>query len=353
MLLFKSIRRPALAALVLSLLLALAGCDFVIQPLGGADGRTLVYVAAGKLGAPNGGIICTRVGCIIIDPMLSPTIGDALHAQAVAKSRLFWDNLWAKSPSKPRTQAPGVFYVLNTTFRASHTFGNQVFDKADIISTAKAKERLEADGPAMRAELANTWKVPGLDSHGTTSAVLTVDDGSTFNIDTPDIKVKFISVGDCVGEGDAVVLLPAQKVLFAGDLVLPGFMPYHKGRSLTVRRWIAKLKEIEKWDIETVVPGHGEIAKKEAVTTQREFLEALVSEVQQAIKDGKDIQQTVDAVKLPAKYKTWVRHNEWLGENVRLVYRELKPGAQPEGKKAEGAGAVRPPQVDGPDAFTE
>jgi glyoxylase-like metal-dependent hydrolase (beta-lactamase superfamily II) len=346
--------RQALTATAAALLLLCAGCDFTVQPIGGAGGagdRTLVHVTAGKGGAPNGGIICTRVGVIVIDPMLSPTVGEAIQSQAAAKSRIFWDNLYSTLRRKPRTQAPPVMYVLNTTFRASHSFGNQVFEKADIISTTKAKERLEADGPAMRAELQNDWRVPGMDAHGTTSATLTVDDGSTFNIDTQDIKVKFISVGDCVGEGDAVVYLPAQKVLFAGDIVVPGFMPYHKGRSLTVRHWIDKLKEIEKWDIDTVVPGHGEVTRKDAITTQREFLEALLSEVQQSIKDGKDVQQTVAAVKLPAKYHGWTRYSEWLGENVKLVYRELKP----DGKKAEGpgVGVAKSPPVDGPDAFSD
>ena len=56
------------AALALILcLVVLTGCDIDVQPVGGAEGRTLVYSFVGRQGVPNGGIICTRIGCIVID----------------------------------------------------------------------------------------------------------------------------------------------------------------------------------------------------------------------------------------------------------------------------------------------
>lgn len=336
--------------LAAALLVLMTGCDFFVQPLGGTEGRTQVYVAAGKLGAPNAGIICTSLGCVVVDPMLSPTVAANLHAQAMAKSRIFWDNKFAARKERPRTQAPPVLYVLNTTFRASHSFGNQEFEKADIISTAKAKDRLESDGRSMREELRDAWKVPGLEGHAVTAATLTVE--GTLTLDTPEVKIQFVSMGDCVGEGDAVVYLPVQKVLFAGDLVIPGFMPYHKGRTPTARKWIAALIALEKWDIETVVPGHGEVAKKDAIRQQREFLEALVAEVDTAVKAGKGADDAALAVKLP-KYSKWTRYDDWLAENVKLVHRELKSGKPAISVGEGGAGVVEPKLVDRPDAFRD
>ena|GEM_PF-1979962 len=341
-----------LKASALLMCVLLTGCDFTVVPLGGAEGRSNVYVAAGKNGAPNAGIICTRIGCVIIDPMLSPTISEQLHNQAIAKSRAFWETYHQRSKERQRTQAPPVLYVLNTTFRASHTFGNQEFEKADIISTPKARTRLETDGRSMREELRDQWKVPGLEGHATVPATLTVD--GTMNIDTPEVKIQFISMGDCVGEGDAVVYLPGQKTLFAGDLVIPGFMPYYKSRTLTVRYWIEALKTLEKWEIETVVPGHGEVARKDAIKQQREFLEALVQEVDAAIKVGKTLEEAAQSVKL-SKYSRWVRYDDWLAENVKLVYNELKNKSSTSlpVSSGGGAGAVRPGLLEAPDAFRE
>lgn len=344
-------RRTCVLALTLAALLPLTGCDFVVSPLGGSEGRTHVYVAAGKGGAPNAGIICTRNGCVVIDPMLSPMIGASLHSQALAKSRIFWDNLHAQRKERARTQAPPVLYVLNTTFRASHTFGNQEFERiADIVSTPRARDRLELDGRAMREELRDQWKVPGLEGHAVTSATLTVD--GTMNIDTPEVKIQFIAMGDCVGEGDAVVYLPGSKVLFAGDMVIPGFIPYHKGRSATVRNWIAALTKLETWEIESVVPGHGDVARKDAIKTQREFLEALVGEVTQAMASGKSIDEAAQSVKL-SKYSKWVRYDDWFAENVKLVYRELKGAPAAAAGSAAGAGVVEPRVVNTLDNFRD
>jgi cyclase len=284
--------------------------------------------------------------------MLSPENGRALQAEALAKSRIYWDQLYKQQKERPRTQAPPVLYVLNTTFRGTHTFGNQEFGLADIISTPKAKTRLETDGRLMREELRDQWKVPGLETHATTAATLTVE--GTLSLDTPEVKIQFISVGDCVGEGDAVVFLPGQKVLFAGDVVIPGFMPYFKGRTLTVRHWIETLKALEKLDIESVVPGHGELAKKDGIKQEREFLEALVSAVQEAIKAGKTMEDAAKTVKLP-DYVKWTRYDEWLGENVKLVYRELKekPPAAEEKSGGPGLGVAEPGLLEKGDPYRD
>ncbi len=336
---------------VVASLVVLCGCDVDIQPVGGAEGRTLVYSFVGRQGVPNGGIICSRIGCIVIDPPLSPTLGDTVNSQALAKSKTFWDAYHNTRKERAATLQPPVLYVLNTTFRATHTFGNQSFDKADIISTPRAKDRLVRDGPAMREELRDQWKIPGLERHYTAAATLTVE--GTMNIDTPEVKVQFISMGDCVGEGDAVVYLPGQKVLFAGDLVTPNNIPNAKGRTQTVRAWIEALKRLETFDIETVVPGHGDVAKKDAIAAQRKFLENLVADVDANVKKGATIDQTTTSVTLDA-YKGWSHYSDWLKENVKLVYRELKGEPMPATEAGKvGVGSVQPLNAERADPFRD
>ena len=340
------------AALALILcLVVLTGCDIDVQPVGGAEGRTLVYSFVGRQGVPNGGIICTRIGCIVIDPPLSPLVGDTINSQALSKSKIFWDNYHNTRKERPGTLQPPVLYVLNTTFRATHTFGNQSFDKADIISTPKAKDRMVRDGPAMREELRDQWKIPGLERHYTAAATLTVD--GTMNIDTPEVKVQFISMGDCVGEGDAVVYLPGQKVLFAGDMVTPNNIPYAKGRTQTVRAWIDALKKLETFEIDIVIPGHGDVGRKDSIATQRKFLEELVAAVDSEIKKGATIDHAATTVTLDA-YKGWSHYSEWLGENVKLVYRELKGEPMPAVEAGKvGAGTVQPLNAERVDPFRD
>ena len=201
----------------------------------------------------------------------------------------------------------------------------------------------------MREELRQLWHVPGLETHYTAAATLTVD--GTLNLETPEAKVQFMSMGDCVGEGDAVVYLPFAHVLFAGDIVAPNYVPYYKGRTPTIRAWIKALKKLDALDIDTVVPGHGELARKEAITHQREFLEALLSSAEAAIKSGQTADQAAQSIKLDT-FAAWEHYNDWLGENVKLVYRELQ--GEPAGETAPvGAGIVQPKAVERSDAFRD
>ena len=102
-----------------------------------------------------------------------------------------------------------------------------------------------------------------------TSATISFDGALTLH--SPEVEVRMVSVGDCVGEGYAVIYLPQQKILFAGDVVLVGFVPYYRGRTLSVRNWISQLKQLEKTlpDDVLIVPGHGPQGGKELLRQQR------------------------------------------------------------------------------------
>jgi len=338
-------------------LLAVTGCEYDLKPLKGADGQTLVYAAVGKGGAPNSGIVLTRIGAVVIDPPLSPTIGERINAFAWAKSKIFWDNLYKNQKSAPSTLAPPVLYVLNTTYRGSHSFGNRAFDKsADFISSEKAGKKLADidENAKMREVLKNEFHVPGVENQVTLRPTITVE--GTMSINTEDVEIKFITMGDCVGEGDAVVYLPQQKILFAGDLVIPGFVPYPKGRTATIGNWIAALDRLEKLEIDVVVPGHGFEGGKDLIAKQKAFLQALVAQTQAAIKAGKTVEQAMKEVQLP-NFGTWANSNEWLAGNVRLAYEELTKGSSnSRGQGANpnagtGAAAASAKGIEGFDGF--
>jgi len=341
-------------AVAVALLTLLPGCDYVVQPLKGTEGRTQVYAAVGREGAPNAGIIVTSLGAIVIDPPLAPGLGDRMNADALNRSKTFWDELHKNRSEKPRTLAPPVLYVLNTTYRGSHSFGNQAFDNvADIITSERAgKNMAHVDTVRrMREVLKTEFKVPGLDNHHMTPPTITFEGSLTLR--TPEIEVKMISLGDCLGEGDCVIYLPQQKVLFAGDVVIPNFMPYTEGRTATTRNWIKALQYLNTLDIDTVVPGHGPVGGKDLIKNQLDFLTALVLEVKRAAEAGKNAEAAAKEIKLPT-YANWARYNEWLPGNVKLIHRELTaPAAEKAADPAGGAGAAVPTGMAKPDAFSD
>jgi cyclase len=341
----------ALAAALLAVLLS--GCDYDVQPLRGTEGRTLVYAAVGRLGAPNAGIILTSNGALVVDPGLCPDWGGRLNLDALRRSKTFWDSKHRGPGQAPPTLPPPVLYVLNTTYRASHTFGNQSFlPTAEIIASEKAGKHMAnaSEVRNMRELLRDRFKVPGLQDHYLVEPTITFDGALT--IRTPEVEVKLLAMGDCVGEGDAVVYLPQQKVLFAGDLVLVGFVPYYEGRTPSVRNWIAALKKLEEQmdDDVQIVPGHGPVGGKELLKQQREFLGALAAAVNACVAARKSVDETVREVKLP-NYAKWQKYDEWLGENVRLIYQELTAPAAPRAAEAAGGGAMAEPAAEAPDRY--
>jgi len=339
-----------LRALALLTLVLASGCEYDVRPLRGQEGRSLVYAAIGREGAPNAGIIVTSIGAIVIDPPLSPDLGERLNLDALRRSKTFWDQKHRSTGQ--RTGPPPVLYVLNTTYRASHTFGNQAFNAtADFIASQKAARHMAdlLEGRKMRQLLKDEFDVKGLGRHGLTSATISFEGSLTLH--APEVEVRMVSVGDCVGEGDAMVYLPQQKILFTGDLVLVGFVPYYRGRTPSVRNWIAQLKRLEDTlpDDVLIVPGHGPQGGKELLRQQREFLEALVVAVKTSLLARKGLKQTMQEVKLP-NYAGWKGY-QWLGENVRLVYEELSKKGSTESSSSGGATMVSPSGVEGPDLY--
>jgi len=348
-------RLTARIVAVLALLCALPSCDYVVKPIKGVEGRTHVYAAVGAKGAPNAGIIVTSLGAIVIDPPLTPDLGNRLNNDALSRSRTFWDEFHKNRQEQPHTLAPPVLYVLNTTYRASHTFGNQAFSAtADVITSDRAGKNL-ADintNRKMRQVLQTQFQVPGMEKHAITEPVITFE--GTLTLHTPEVEIKMISLGDCMGEGDTAIYLPQHKVLFAGDVVIPGFMPYPEGRTLSTSNWIKALQYLKTLDLDVVVPGHGEVREgKEAkalIEGQLLFLQTLRAEVNRAISAGKTEEQAAKEIKLPA-YATWIKYDAWLGDNVRLVFKELS-GATAD-KSVGGTGGPFPHGIANPDAFTD
>jgi glyoxylase-like metal-dependent hydrolase (beta-lactamase superfamily II) len=86
-------------------------------------------------------------------------------------------------------------------------------------------------------------------------------------------------------------------VLFLGHLFSNGSFP--RLTSTDVRRWIADLRELESWDADVYVPGHGPPGDKKQLGRFRAYLEWLVSEIQTRIQQGKtlaEIRQEVNPV---------------------------------------------------------
>jgi len=75
--------------------------------------------------------------------------------------------------------------------------------------------------------------------------------------------------------GDVLVRLPAEGVLFAGDMVWGQVTPLAAVGSVT--GWLAQMDTIARWPLTTVVPGHGNIGGAELIDSTRRYLDWILT----------------------------------------------------------------------------
>jgi len=304
--------------------------NFEIVKLG--DG---LYSCIHKIGGKaicNVGIIDNGNETIIFDTFLSPDVATEL-LQIVEKLDL--------SPIK---------YVVNSHSHNDHIRGNQVFpEDVKIISTTRTKELIEEWEPLDIAEekkfapsrLAHydslnqafvgdktsrkyqqilMWR-PYYEtlskSHieiKTRLPDIFVDSLQYF--DGPNRRIQLISKGQGHTESDLILYLPDDKILFTGDLIFNKCHPYVPHGSIS--NWKDWLDFMNTMDIQTIMPGHGDIGTKDLVDHMKDYLTNLEISARNMYLNGQG-KEDIESIEIPAKYKEWW-FDRFYASNLRFAY---------------------------------
>jgi glyoxylase-like metal-dependent hydrolase (beta-lactamase superfamily II) len=236
----------AAAALCLSLA-GLAVAEPVVRAVPVADNVWLVQGEA-ALGSPSNGnfisnaaFVATRDGVVVIDALGSPDLAESLLAEI---ERV------AKRP---------VSHVIVTHYHADHIYGLQAFKArgATIIAHAAALEYLNSDLAQRRLEASRVELAPWVDENTRLVPADRWIDGVTV-LETGGERFEIHPVGPSHTPEDLVVWLPSRKVLFAGDLVFRGRIPF-VGQADS-RKWIDALDRLIAFRPDVLVPGHGPVS---------------------------------------------------------------------------------------------
>ena len=215
---------------------------------------------------------------------------------------------WLKMEIAKITDQP-VRYVIYSHHHNDHITGGSVFaDQALFVSHQAAQPKILA----------------AADPH-TPVPTLTFTD--RMSIDLGGKRVELIYTGKNHSDNSLVVLLPQNKLLFAVDFIPVETVAYRALPDGYPDDWIDSLKQVERLDFDTLVPGHGKVGKKEHVRLFREYLEALRSAVSEQLQKGATLEEAKKNVRLP-KYEQWYGYADWFTENVEGMYRYLsqRPG---------------------------
>jgi len=120
--------------------------------------------------------------------------------------------------------------------------------------------------------------------------------------------------------GDAIVYLPAEKIVLTGDVLESG-VPMM--RSAYPVEWLGVLESIKKLDWNIVIPGHGGIQRnRETIDGFSSYLQDLVTGVKQAAAKGMSSDQAVKSVDL-SKYSKMPNYDDRNADAVRRTYAEV------------------------------
>lgn len=255
----------------------------------------------GEDGATNSGFVVTDAGVVVID-----TQGPRELAQKLRE-------MIREVTDKP------VIYVVNTHYHGDHTFGNQYFAKTRaIISHAKTRKNLIERDQAHRERFLKFFGEGSLDNFVLTLPTMTIQQGMTLRVGGRTFEIMHFGQGHT--DGDLVVYLPEERILFSGDLVYNQRLPWVGDGDTGA--WLGVLSELSKLDVQLCVPGHGDIGDATLITGFSDYLIRLRLQVATLMDKGLGPEDIKNKLRLPA-YSGFKMYDKWLGLNAMKVYEEL------------------------------
>jgi glyoxylase-like metal-dependent hydrolase (beta-lactamase superfamily II) len=265
------------------------------------------------LGCSNSGLL-NRDGGLVVD-----TFWDLPHTRAMMAQ---YARVW-REPARR---------VVNTHHNGDHCWGNQLFTGAEIIGHRRCAEMMQKESAALLQGLRNATDnsdpaIAGfarlLADWDFTGVVLTppttlIDD--RLSLDLGGLRADLIYVGPAHTAGDVIVHLPAERIVFTGDVLFRLCTPI--GWEGTTERWCRALDEIVALDPAVVVPGHGPLCGVEGPREMKAYLEYVRDESRRFFEQGV---AALDAAKRidPGPYAGWTEP-ERIVFNVARAYRELR-----------------------------
>ena len=246
------------------------------------------YYAQGlsALGSPlnqnfisNAGVVIAPQGVVVIDALGSPELARRLIQEI------------RKLTDKP------ISYVIVTHYHADHIYGLQVFKDAgaQIIAQEKGKLYLTSDTAKLRLEASREELAPWIDNQTKLQPAdrwVTSDE----HLILSGWQFDLLKVGPAHTPDDLAVYVPIEQVLFAGDLMFRGRIPFVGNADSA--GWIKSLDRLLRINAKVVVPGHGPYstdARADLVFT-RDYLQYLRDQMREPALNLEDFDQAYRAV---------------------------------------------------------
>lgn len=240
--------------------------------------------------------------------------------------------------------------VVNSHYHNDHIWGNQVFEGATLISSARTRALMDTEGKAeldwyqahaveqleiyrkrfrVAEDTEKRQSLLGMVGYyeGLVEAMpyLTVCKPGLFfenNITLHGEKrsAQLIDFEGTHTGSDTVLFLPDEGILFMSDLLFVQSHPYLSEGD--PQKLLVALDALLALDAECFVPGHGPVGKREDVYAMKEYVRFCIDAVESCIQSDAGLEALLETP-IPDRFKSWQLPHMFQG-NLKSIYEQLK-----------------------------
>ena len=105
---------------------------------------------------------------------------------------------------------------------------------------------------------------------------------------------------------DLIVRVPAQNIVYTGDLLFNGWYPVCFDQYATISGWRDTLTKFAALDKDTIfVPGHGQLCGQDGIATLRAVFDDISEQAEKMHRAGVPAKEAADRYVVPEKYKSF------------------------------------------------
>ncbi len=210
---------------------------------------------------------------------------------------------WLKREIAKRFGLP-VRYLVYSHDHADHSSGGEVFaDTALVVAHENAKVQIVGE------------------HRPTAVPQITFSDRMTIELGGKAVELVYLGLNH--SDNLIVMRFPAERIVYAVDIVSRDTLPYRDFPNVYVDGLIESLTRLQSMDFDILAPGHGELGTVADVAAYRRYVEKLRAEVLGHMRAGRTLDEIKGLVTMDA-YRNWGRYDQWRELNVEGMYRHLR-----------------------------
>jgi glyoxylase-like metal-dependent hydrolase (beta-lactamase superfamily II) len=264
-----------------------------------------VYVIPdGNIGAvPNVGIIVGSNATLVVDTGLGVRNGQTVLREVT------------------KINSSNPIYIVATHFHAEHALGEAAFPATAKVLRPRAQQRdMDEFGITPNFSGRSPVHTELVQNAAYRRADEIFDNEKVLDLGGVRARIQWIGGGTHTN-GDTIIFVEGEGVLFAGDLVMNRRHLAFASPTASVRAWLASYDKLAPLRPSHIVPSHGNMGDGSLIEMNRKYLQDLQARAAALKREGKSVDETAE--RITAEFRT--RYSDWTGNPApaaRSAYNE-------------------------------